>query len=162
MIDPGDGKPVAPGADGELVLTNFGRLGSPLLRYRTGDLVRVDPRPCACGSSFLRLDGGVRGRVDDMIVVRGNNVYPSALQTILHRFAEVVEYRIEVHRSASLPSLHIDVELSANADAAVTTRIEQAIQTELLFRARLRAVPAGSLPRFEMKARRVVEKTGTS
>jgi phenylacetate-CoA ligase len=162
VIDPGEGKPVEPGADGELVLTNSGRLGSPLLRYRTGDLVRVDSRPCPCGSSFLRLDGGVRGRVDDMIVVRGNNVYPSALQTILHRFAEVVEYRIEVDRSASLPSLHIDVELSASADAAVTTRIEQAIQTELLFRARLRAVPAGSLPRFEMKACRVVEKTATS
>src|SRR5258708_24035539 len=107
----------------------------------------------------MRIEGGIRGRVDDTIVARGNNVYPSALQTILHHFAEVVEYRIEVDRSASLPSLHIDVELSADADAAVTTRIEQAIQTELLFRAQLRAVAPGTLPRFEMKARRVVEKS---
>jgi phenylacetate-CoA ligase len=161
VIDPADGRPVEPGTPGELVLTNFGRLGSPLLRYRTGDLVCVDPLPCPCGCCFMRLDGGIRGRVDDMIVIRGNNVYPSALQTILHRFAEVVEYRIEVDRSASLPSLQIDVELSADADAAVTTRIAQAIQTELLFRAQLRAVASGTLPRFEMKAQRVVEKTAT-
>jgi len=158
VIHPEDHGPVAPGTDGELVLTNLGRLGSPLLRYRTGDLVRVDPRPCPCGSSFVRLDGGVRGRMDEMIVIRGNNVYPSALQTILHRFAEVVEYRIAVDWSG-LPSLHIDVELSADADAAVTTRIDQAIQTELLFRAQLRAVAPGTLPRFEMKARRIVEKS---
>src|SRR5260370_28451596 len=159
VIDPADGRPVGPGTDGELVLTNFGRLGSPLLRYRTGDLVRIDPRPCPRGYCFMRIEGGIRGRVDDMIVVRGNNVYPSALQTILHHFAEVVEYRIEVDLSASLPSLHLDVELSADADAAVTTRIEHATQTELLFRAQLRAVAPGTLPRFEMKARRAVEKS---
>ncbi len=159
VIDPAHGQPVPPGTPGELVLTNFGRLGSPLLRYRTGDLVCVDPQPCPCGCCFVRFGGGIRGRVDDMIVIRGNNVYPSALQTILHRFAEVVEYRIEVDRSQSLPSLRIDVELSADA-GAVVPRIEHAIHTELLFRAELRAVPPGTLPRFEMKARRVVEKTG--
>ena len=71
----------------------------------------------------------------------------------------MVEYRIEVDRSLSLPSLHIDVELSAADPPAVTARIEQSIQTELLFRAELRPVPPGSLPRFEMKAHRVVEKT---
>jgi phenylacetate-CoA ligase len=159
VIDPANGQAVPPGTPGELVLTNFGRVGSPLLRYRTGDMVLADDQPCPCGSAFLRLEGGIRGRVDDMIVIRGNNVYPSALQTILHRFPEVVEYRIEVDRSRNLPSLHIDVELSTDA-AAVTARIEQAIHTELLFRADLRAVPPGTLPRFEMKARRVVEKTG--
>jgi phenylacetate-CoA ligase len=159
VIDPASGTAVKPGTAGEMVLTNFGRVGSPLIRYRTGDLVCVDPRPCPCGCTFVRLDDGIRGRVDDMIVIRGNNVYPSALQTILHRFPEVVEYRIEVDRSSSLPSLRIDVELSAGDAAAVATRIGQAIHTELLFRAELRAVPAGSLPRFEMKARRVVEKT---
>ncbi len=159
VIDPANGQAVAPGTPGELVLTNFGRVGSPLIRYRTGDLVLADPQPCPCGWTFLRLVGGIRGRVDDMIVIRGNNVYPSALQTILHRFPEVVEYRIEVDRTASLPSLRIDVELTDDADATVTSRIEQTIHTELLFRAELRAVPPGSLPRFEMKARRVVEKT---
>ena len=159
VIDPANGHAVEPGTVGELVLTNFGRLGSPLVRYRTGDLVRVDPRPCPCGCCFARLEGGVLGRVDDMIVIRGNNVYPSALQTILHRFPDVLEYQITVDRANSLAALHIEVEVSAPAGDSVVARIEQAIRDELLFRAELRAVPPGTLPRFEMKARRVVEKS---
>src|SRR6202044_3811051 len=76
VIDPKTLRPVPQGSVGELVLTNLGRLGSPLLRYRTGDLVRVDPRPCPCGRLDLRLDGGILGRTDDMIAIRGNNFYP--------------------------------------------------------------------------------------
>jgi phenylacetate-CoA ligase len=159
VIDPLSGHEVERGETGELVLTNFGRIGSPLIRYRTGDLVRVDTRPCPCGCAFVRLDGGILGRADDMIVIRGNNVYPSALQTILHRFPEVVEYRVEVDRTGTLPSLRIDVELSTADARSVTTRIEQAIHAELLFRAELRSVEPGTLPRYEMKAQRVVEKT---
>ncbi len=78
VIDPVTGADVPPGNVGELVLTNLWRGGSPLFRYRTGDLVRVDPQPCPCGCTFIRLDGGVRGRADDMIVLRGNNVHPGA------------------------------------------------------------------------------------
>src|SRR5262249_54781908 len=65
---------------GELVITNLGRWGSPVLRYRTGDLVRIDPKPCPCGRQLVRLEGGILGRADDMIHLRGNNVYPSALE----------------------------------------------------------------------------------
>jgi phenylacetate-CoA ligase len=157
VVNPATGEAVPPGTEGELVVTNLGRVGSPLLRYRTGDLVCIDPRPCPCGSTFARLLGGVRGRVDDMIVVRGNNVHPSALQMILHRFAEVAEYRIEVDRSASLPVLRIDVETHpAHDGGAVAARVAQAVRDELLFRAEVRAVPPGSLPRFEHKAQRFV------
>ena len=86
VIDPETTQPVAPGQIGELVLTNLGRRGSPLLRCRTGDLVRVNPgQPCACGVRFARLDGGILGRCDDMIHLRGNNVYPSALEVALRR-----------------------------------------------------------------------------
>jgi phenylacetate-CoA ligase len=159
VIDPETTLPVPAGTEGELVLTTFDRPGSPLLRYRTGDLVRVDPRPCPCGRQLVRLDGGIRGRVDDMIVVRGNNVHPSALQTILHRFAEVAEYRMEIDRAAALPVLRIEVEPRLDvADAALAERIEHAIRTELLFRAEVIAVLPGTLPRFEMKARRLVRK----
>jgi phenylacetate-CoA ligase len=159
VVDPETGAAVSPGTPGELVLSNLYRAGSPLLRYRTGDLVCVDPRPCPCGLPWLRLDGGIRGRLDDMIVLRGNNVYPSALQAILHRFAEVVEYRIEVDRSGPLASLGVELEVAAAADAArVAARVDQAIRDELLFRAAVRVAPPGSLPRFELKARRVVEK----
>ncbi len=159
VIDPDTTKPVPAGTEGELVLTTFNRPGSPLLRYRTGDLVCIDPRPCPCGRQLVRLDGGIRGRVDDMIVIRGNNLHPEALQTILLRLPDVAEYRLEVDRTAALPVLRIEVEPQPGvAGDALAERVEHAIRTELLFRAEVRAVPPGSLPRFEMKARRLVRK----
>src|SRR5262249_31404176 len=156
VIDPATQQPVPSGEVGELVLTNLGRGGSPLLRYRTGDLVRVDPRPCPCGRTFLRLDGGLLGRVDDMIHLRGNNFYPSALEGLLPRFPEVAEYRVVIDQSAALPVLRIDLELveAALADR-VAERVDRAIRDELLFRAEVRIVEPGRLPRFEMKARRI-------
>ena len=158
-IDPATTLPVSPGTEGELVLTTFDRPGSPLIRYRTGDRVRVDPRPCPCGRALVRLDGGIRGRVDDMIVIRGNNVHPEALQAILLHQPEVCEYRIEVDRTQALPVLRIEVEPHPHAVAdALAERIESAVRTELLFRAEVRTVPPGTLPRFEMKSRRTVQK----
>ena len=104
VIDPATGRSRGSarqsGQLGELVLTNLGRLGSPLIRYRTGDLVRVDPNPCPCGSPWMRLAGGILGRTDDMIAIRGNNVYPSALENVLRKFAEVAEYRVTIDRSS--------------------------------------------------------------
>jgi phenylacetate-CoA ligase len=159
VIDPNTTLPVPAGTEGELVLTTFNRPGSPLVRYRTGDLVRVDPRPCPCGRELVRLDGGIRGRVDDMIVIRGNNLHPSALQTILHRFPEVAEYRMEVDHTAALPVLRIEVEPHPGiASDTLAERVEHVIHTELLFRAEVRTVPPGSLPRFEMKAHRLLRK----
>jgi phenylacetate-CoA ligase len=160
VVDPA-GRPVPPGAPGELVVTSLTRPGSPLIRYRTGDLVCVDPRPCPCGRSLVRLDGGIRGRVDDMIVIRGNNFHPGALQRILHRFAEVAEYRVEVDGTGALPVLRVQVEPHpAAADSPrLAARVDQAIRDELLFRAEVVVVAPGSLPRFEMKSQRVVRKT---
>ena len=159
VIDPQTARPVSVGTEGELVLTTFDRPGSPLIRYRTGDLVRIDPKPCPCGRELVRLDGGIRGRVDDMIVVRGNNLHPSALQTILHRLPEVAEYRMEIDRTQTLPVLRIEVEPHPGiAGDSLAERVEHAIRTELLFRAEVRAVPPGSLPRYEMKARRLLRK----
>ena len=159
VIDPESGKSVPAGTPGELVLTTFDRPGSPLFRYRTGDLVRVDPRPCPCGRSWMRLDGGIRGRVDDMIVLRGNNLYPSAIQSLLHRFPEVAEYRVEVDESAALAVLRVEVELRSPAPLDAVSRIDEALREELLFRAEVRAVPPGTLPRFEMKSQRFVRKS---
>src|SRR5437588_6055692 len=121
---------------GELVLTNLGRNGSPLIRYRTGDLVRVDPDACPCGREFTRLKGGILGRVDDMIHLRGNNVHPSTLEGILRRFAEVAEYRIAVDRSQALASLRIEVEPRVGCDAEeIAEKVSRVIRDELLFRA---------------------------
>jgi len=161
VIDPQTGMSLAPGQAGELVLTNLGRTGSPLIRYRTGDLVVVDPRPCPCGRTFVRLDGGIRGRTDDMIHLRGNNIHPSALEAVIRRFPEVVEYRVEVDLSEPLAALHVEVEpVTAAAGSELAERVGQAIRDELLFRAEVHQVAPGSLPRFEMKARRIVKKIG--
>ncbi len=140
---------------GELVLTNLGRLGSPLLRYRTGDLVRVDARSCPCGSKWLRLAGGILGRTDDMIAIRGNNFYPGALENVLRRFAEVVEYRAVIDRQATLAEMRIEVEPTASAGKDLAGRVGAAIRDELMFRAEVVVVSAGTLPRFEMKAQRI-------
>lgn len=159
VIDSATGQPAPPGQLGELVLTNLGRWGSPLLRYRTGDLVRIDPQPCPCGRSFVRLEGGIRGRTDDMIHLRGNNLHPSALEAVLRRFTEVAEYRVEVDETAALATLRVEIEpATANAGGDLAERVSRAIRDELLFRAEVVTVPPGALPRFEMKARRIVRK----
>jgi len=160
VIDPGTTRPAPPGQIGELVVTNLGRLGSPLIRYRTGDLVKVDSKPCPCGRTFLRLDGGILGRTDDMISIRGNNFYPSALENVVRRFAEVVEYRVEVDATSPLAELRVEVEPTPDAGRDLAERVSQAIRDELLFRAEVTPAAPGSLPRFEMKAQRVRIKKG--
>lgn len=156
VIDPETGQPRGADEVGELVLTNLGRWGSPLLRYRTGDLVRVDPEPCPCGLSLVRLAGGILGRADDMIQVKGNNIYPGTLEAIIRRFSEVAEFQVEVDCSGPMHELRIEVEPEAGAGSSdLAERVSQAIRTELLFRAEVKAVAPGSIPRSEMKSRRV-------
>jgi phenylacetate-CoA ligase len=160
VIDPTTGKAVPPGTPGELVVTTFRRRASPLIRYRTGDLVCADSHPCACGRALVRLDGGIRGRIDDMVVIRGNNLHPASLQTILHRFSDLAEYLVEIDEQAALADLRIWVEPAEGADgASLAARLQQAIRDELLFRADVRAVPPGNLPRSDMKARRWLRKS---
>ncbi|HEV8060542.1 MAG TPA: AMP-binding protein [Gemmataceae bacterium] len=159
ILNSDDLQPTPPGQLGELILTTLSRLGSPLLRYRTGDLVRAAREPCPCGRSLLRLEGGILGRVDDMIHLRGNNFYPGAVEAILRRFENVVEYRITVDETAPLTALRIEVEPAAGVDGkGLAETVSQALRDELLFRVDVAPVPGGSLPRFEMKARRLVHK----
>lgn len=160
VIDPATEQPASAGQAGELVLTNLGRRGSPLLRYRTGDLVQVDPAPCPCGRALMRLKGGILGRSDDMIHLRGNNVYPSALEAVVRRFPEIAEYRIAVDETRALAELRIEVEpIQGVPGADLAQRVERAVREDLLFRAEVVAVSPGSLPRFEMKSRRIVRRT---
>ncbi len=156
VIDPETGRPVGSGGTGELVLTNLGRVGSPLLRFRTGDLVeRAADSVCGCGSHELALEGGILGRTDDMVVVRGVNVYPSAVEDIL-RACGVAEYRVEVRAHRTLPELNILVELPVpNEDGrSLAHRLEAALSSALALRIPVSCVPGGTLPRFEMKAQR--------
>lgn len=144
--------------DGELVLTNFGRTGSPLIRYRTGDIVQAaEPSVCACGSRELALQGGILGRTDDMVVVRGVNVYPSAVEEILRGCGGVAEYRVHISQHLSLTELSLEVE-PAHADDGLPHRIEAALRDALSLRIPVSLVAPGSLPRFEMKARRWLKR----
>jgi len=155
LIDPDGDVPVPDGEIGELVLTNLGRLGSPLIRYRTGDQVRLTRGKCVCGRSFARAEGGILGRSDDMVIIRGNNVFPSAVEGILRGFDEVVEFRVEVDQGASVTELRIEVELGSSAGAdGLAERIDRAVRDRLHFRPVVRMVAPGTLPRFEMKAKR--------
>lgn len=156
VLEPGTDREVSVGEVGELVLTNLGRPDSPVIRYRTGDLVRVGT-PATPANGWLYLDGGIIGRADDMIHVRGNNLYPSAIEAVVRRFPEVVEFRLVVDDSGPLADLRLEVEPSPAADGKrLCDAIGRAIRDELLFRTEVVAMPPGSLPRFEMKARRLV------
>ena len=154
VIDPATGAPVAPGQRGELVLTNLGRWGFPILRYRTGDLVEVNHAPCACGRGFLRFEGGILGRADDMVTVRGVNVYPSGVENIIRKFTEVDEFRIHVRREHSLDEMDVEIELCEGADARIVHSIAEKLDSLLAFRPRVHHVGRNALPRFDMKARR--------
>ncbi|PYN77137.1 MAG: phenylacetate--CoA ligase [Candidatus Rokuibacteriota bacterium] len=152
VVDPATG---APARDGELVLTNLGRVGSPIVRYRTGDRVRLAEAPCGCGRTFQRLEGGILGRLDDMLIVRGVNVFPTAIEGIVRRFVDLDEFQIEVFRAGELEEVRVLVELE---DAAGASRVQEALRVGLGIRLEVATVPRGSLPRYELKARRVVRK----
>jgi phenylacetate-CoA ligase len=159
IIEPMSGRAVATGERGELVLTTLARVGSPLLRYRTGDFVQGEARgdePCACGRHELALHGGILGRVDDMVIVRGVNVYPSAVDAVLRAHPEVVEYRVHLRENQALNDLCISIEPAPSCDdpQSLARRIEKDFDTALSLRVTVTPVPAGTLPRFEMKARR--------
>jgi phenylacetate-CoA ligase len=142
-------------AVGELVLTNLGRWDAPVLRYRTGDLVRLRSEPCACGRASLRFPGGVLGRADDMIAVRGVNVYPGAVETIVREQESVVEFQVEVFENRRMWEMRVDVELAPEVEAErVRALIESEIQRRIGLRTTVALRPLGSLPRFELKARR--------
>jgi phenylacetate-CoA ligase len=154
ILDSHSGQPVREGQTGELVLTNLGRWGTPAIRYRGGDLVRHGGYACACGRSFLHLPGGVLGRVDDMLIVRGINVYPSALADVLHRFPEVAEYRVIVTREGPMDEIALQVE----CPPALTIEIQEELRIALHLRVPIETVEPGTLPRFELKAKRVDDR----
>ena len=158
ILDPASDRAVDDGENGELVITNLGRAASPVIRYRTGDIVARRSSSCACGRTFAHLEGGVLSRVDDMVNVRGVNVYPAAIEAVVRRFDEVAEYRATIGNTGSLRELAVEIELVTGTDGAssVSTRLADALRDALGLRVPLKVVDAGTLPRFELKARRFV------
>jgi phenylacetate-CoA ligase len=140
--------------DGELVATNLGRWGMPLVRYRTGDRVEVATEPCACGSPFMKIVGGIHGRVDDMFTVRGVNLYPSQVEDIVRRYPEVSEFMIEHRRERQMDEVTLLLETSL--DSFSSDRLEADLRQALGVRLDCRVVQSGTLPRSELKSRRIV------
>lgn len=151
---------VAPGECGELVITNLGRWGFPVIRYRTGDLVVVNEQKCKCGRTFARFDGGIVGRADDMVTVRGVNVFPSAVENIIRQFKEVDEFRVTVHTVKQMDEMDVEIELAVGADSSDAAAIAQALDSALSFRPTVQVVKRDTLPRFELKAKRFHVKRG--
>ena len=156
VLDPNTGAATAAGEQGELVITNLGRIGSPVIRYKTGDLVQPSVQPCPCGRPFVLLQGGVLGRVDDMIVVRGMNVFPAAVENIMREFTEIEEFRIETFEKESLRELKLIVEPSElyATRQGLVEEVARRVRERLGLRPRVELASPGTLPRFELKAKR--------
>jgi len=147
------GLPAGEGELSELVLTTLGRVGCPVIRYRTGDVVRPVRRGDeAC--QFVMLDGGVLGRADDMMIVRGVNIFPSSIEQILHGFPEIIEYRLTARKQGEMDALYVQVEDRLEQP----DRIARELELRLGIRIEVSTVPTGSLPRFEGKGKRFVDE----
>ncbi len=154
-----DGSPVPDGQTGELVITNLGRTGSPLIRYRTGDLVTVSTQPDPSGRVLRWLQGGILGRVDDMLIIRGNNLFPGSIEAIIREFPPITEFRLEVSTVQGMRDLSVAIEtgdLSGPAREQLVEQLRTTLRQRLGFSAGVRTAESGSLPRSEMKSRRVV------
>lgn len=164
VMDPVTTTPIPDGQLGELVLTNLGRWGSPLIRYRTGDQVRLTRGLCECGRSYAFLEGGIVGRTDEMFIVRGNNVFPTAVEAVIRRFVEVAEFRCTILEDGALTQVRVEVEPAPACvdDKSLAHRVGNALQEALHFRAEVALVEAGKLPRFELKGRRFVRVKDSS
>ncbi|HEY1068815.1 MAG TPA: phenylacetate--CoA ligase family protein [Pirellulales bacterium] len=141
-----------PGELAELVLTNLGRVGFPVVRYRTGDLVRP-LWPESGGCPYVLLRGGVLGRADDMMIIRGVNIYPTAVEQILRSFPEVHEFRMTAAKFSEMDELTIEIEDQLHQPA----RVAEELRLRLGLRVEVRCVPLGSLPRFEGKGARFID-----
>jgi phenylacetate-CoA ligase len=154
VVNPDTGDQVK---EGELVITNLGRVGMPILRYRTGDRVKLQTTPCECGRSFWRLEGGVIGRIDDALVIRGVNVYPSAIENIVRSFSQVGEFAVDVYRRHELDEMEIRLEVRGDDADTITAAVSKEIRNGLGIRVHVKSVPYGTLPCFDLKARRFTD-----
>ena len=166
QIDPGSGEPLPPGAEGELVLTTLTKEGFPLLRYRTRDITRLDPTPCPCGRTHWRM-ARVTGRSDDMLIIRGVNVYPSQIEALLVETPGLSpHYQIQIDRVDNLDQMEVLVELDegflqtdeVRRLESLTRDLARRIKDFLGVSALVRLVSPRSIGRSEGKALRVIDR----
>ena len=149
VVDPQTGKEVEDGECGELVLSTLDRTACPLLRYRTGDWVKKKLH-----RGRLILDGGILSRLDDMVVVRGVNIYPSAVEAVVRHFPEVIEFMVEQRKVDAMDEIELLVEVDGNVAKPLLKKIESKLRDTFSLRIPVRLAEPGSLPRHEFKAKR--------
>jgi len=171
IVDPRTGASLPDGQEGELVLTTLTREALPMIRYRTGDVTRLDPSPCRCGRTTVRM-ARIKGRTDDMLIIKGVNVYPSQLEAALLTLEDVApHYQVLVDRRGSFPTLAVHVEpverlvrewggfeAAPGERAALGARVAEQIRGHLGLNPEIAVVAPKTIPRSEGKAVRVVER----
>jgi phenylacetate-CoA ligase len=158
VIDPQTTEPIGDGRIGELILTPLGRTGSPVFRYRTGDLVKVRRGRDAEGVPTFDLIGGILGRADDMVIVRGVNLYPSGVDAVVRKFTEIGEYQVVIEQVREMT----EVSIRAECTPEVAISLEGALEDAFSLRIPVESVPSETLPSFEMKAKRWIRKDRNS
>ena len=165
IIDPKKKEIVDLGETGELVITTLRRAGSPMIRYCTGDIIKTHPRVmCDCGSSDLFFEGGVLSRADDMVVVRGVNIYPSSVEDLIHEIEEVSDYRARVISSSALTQIEIDIEPKSGAidHNFLINKLDLALRAQYPLKFNLKIVNPGTLQRGEFKTKKWFIESTTS
>jgi len=161
VIDPQSGQPCAPGVEGELVFTTLTKEALPMLRYRTGDLSSIDLAPCACGRTTARM-ARIRGRIDDMLIIRGVNLYPSEVERVLLSVGDVApHYQLVVERPGAMDELTVLCESVSSVDLEdLQQRAELALQAATGLSMLVKVLAPGGVPRSEGKAVRVIDRRG--
>jgi phenylacetate-CoA ligase len=162
VVDPDSGEPVPEGEEGELVFTTLAKEALPLIRYRTGDIGSIDTSPCECGRTFARVTG-LRGRRDDMLIVRGVNLFPSNVEHLLLGVEEVApHYRLIVDREGPMDELTVECEPASDGvdRETLALRLEHLLREHTGIRIGVAVVDPGAVPRSEGKAVRVVDRRG--
>ena len=163
IVDPASGEPLAPGRAGELVVTTLTKRALPMIRYRTGDLTALVSGPCRCGRTSVRIER-IRARADDMLIVRGVNLFPSEVEATLLAIEDLApHYRLIVDRREALARLHVEVEPVARVAGAglegLRDRVTARLRDTLGLAVHVTLVPPGTIPRSEGKAVRVIERS---
>ncbi|MGD8191475.1 phenylacetate--CoA ligase family protein [Brevibacillus ginsengisoli] len=154
VVNPDTLEPVKDGEEGELVLTNLGRYGFPLIRYRTGDLVENNSKSCACGNPYRFFAGGVKGRVDQMVIVRGVNIFPQSIESIVREFPQINEFRIVYYTLEEMNQVKVQIEATED----ILDELKVCLRERIGLRIEVEQVASGVLPRFEMKSKRVLDQ----
>ena len=159
IIDPVTGKNVPDGEVGKIVITTLDKEGAPLIRYRTHDLSRIIPGPCQCGSQFPRINT-IIGRSDDMMKIKGVNVFPAQIEEVLRTFPEVSsEYQIRISPQEGKDTMRIYVETTGAMDFAdLSRRVAERIKSKIGFTPLVKPVEVGVLPRSEKKTKRIIDE----